>query len=149
MAHLDAAAGHPERLAEGLHNPEGDEDVGRRPYRPLQVDRFSHLVIFSAMQCLMVGGRSLWDRYDNGDNLLFCKEDFADPGASPLFRELWQLPTPFAHSLVGNLILACKEPMAQVPTVDALFSDENTVPARNFAIAAQLRACAICDFPGQ
>src|ERR1019366_938805 len=78
-------------------------------------------------QCLMVGGRSLWDRYDNGDNLLFCKEDFADPGASPLFRELWQLQTPFAHSLVGNLILACKEPMAQVPTVDALFSDENTV----------------------
>src|SRR4029077_3819291 len=48
---------HPERLREGSYGPE--------------LDRFAHLVIFTAMRCVTWAGRDLWERYDNGDNLLF------------------------------------------------------------------------------
>src|SRR5437764_106846 len=47
---------HPQRLREGSYGPE--------------VDRFSHLVIYTALRCLAVVGRPLWERHDNGDNLL-------------------------------------------------------------------------------
>jgi len=46
---------HPQRLREGTYNPE--------------VDRFPLLVVSAALRCLMAGGRNLWERYDNGDNL--------------------------------------------------------------------------------
>ncbi|MBI2804652.1 MAG: hypothetical protein HYX68_06670 [Planctomycetes bacterium] len=105
---------HPDRLENGLHQ--------------IDVDRFSHLMICCALQCLAVAGRPLWERFDNGDNLLFHKEDFADPHNSALFRELWQLQDPLAHALVGNLILACKRPMVETPAIDLLFQDGNVVP---------------------
>jgi hypothetical protein len=65
---------HPRRQQEGTYH--------------LEVDRFSHLVIYTALRGLRAGGRPLWERYDNGDNLLFRAQDFRDPGNSPLFREL-------------------------------------------------------------
>src|SRR5439155_15880605 len=68
------------------------------------VDRFSHLVVYVAVRCLAAGGRGLWDRYDNGDNLLFREQDFAEPGRSPLFQELWQLDDPDVKALVGHLL---------------------------------------------
>jgi hypothetical protein len=34
------------------------------------------------------GGSGLWERYDNGDNLLFREEDLRNPPQSALFREL-------------------------------------------------------------
>ena len=104
---------HPERLQKGLYN--------------LEVDRFSHLVICCSVLGLSLAGKELWDRYDNGDNLLFRKEDFADPGASQLFMDFWKLPSPSLHALVGNLVLACNGSMAQVPALDDLLTDENDV----------------------
>jgi hypothetical protein len=71
---------HPQRLREGTYGPE--------------VDRFALLVVDVALRCLRVGGRELWDRYDNGDNLLFRAADFGDPHHSPLFAELLKLPDP-------------------------------------------------------
>src|SRR6202042_1883624 len=48
---------HPQRLKEGTYG--------------LQTDRFAHLVIYTALRALAVGGKPLWDKFDNGDNLLF------------------------------------------------------------------------------
>lgn len=45
----------------------------------LGVDRFSHLVIYTALRALRTGGRALWEKYDNGDNLLFKQSDFEAP----------------------------------------------------------------------
>jgi serine/threonine protein kinase len=62
---------HPQRLREGTYSPEAD--------------RFPHLVIYTALRALAVGGRALWERYDSGDNLLFRQADFAaraPPGSS-------------------------------------------------------------------
>src|SRR5262249_42285281 len=65
---------HPQRLRDGTYNPE--------------VDRFPHLLTYTALRALRVGGRALWERYDNGDNLLFRQKDLEAPQQSELFREL-------------------------------------------------------------
>jgi hypothetical protein len=65
---------HPQRVREGIYNPD--------------VDRVPLLLISAALRCVRVGGRDLWDRYDNGDNLLFNEADLMTPADSPLFREL-------------------------------------------------------------
>jgi len=57
---------HPRRLAEGLYSAE--------------VDRFSHLVIYTALRALQARGRGLWDAYNFGDNLLFTQRTFRHPG---------------------------------------------------------------------
>ncbi len=92
---------HPLRLKYGIYNAE--------------VDRFPHLVIGCALRALAVGGQPLWDRYDNGDNLLFRQKDFEAPHDSALLRELWQSPDALTKFLVGHLIRATSLPLGQEP----------------------------------
>jgi WD40 repeat protein len=99
---------HPQRLKDGTYNAE--------------VDRFSHLVIYTAARCLAVAGRDLWDRFDNGDNLLFREDDFKAPGSSPVIRELWKRGHPETQALIGNLVLASQGPLDRVPWLQDLLS---------------------------
>jgi formylglycine-generating enzyme required for sulfatase activity len=100
---------HPQRLRDGTYNAE--------------VDRFSNLVICTALRCLAVAGRGLWDRYDNGENLLFRENDFKAPGQSALFQELWRLGYAEARALVGHLVLATQGPLERVPLVQELLAN--------------------------
>jgi hypothetical protein len=100
---------HPERLREGSYHA--------------GLDRFSHLVICTALRCVRVAGKGLWERYDNGDNLLFREQDFEHPETSALFRELWTIEDPVAHALVGRLFLAALEPLEQVPLLEDVLRD--------------------------
>jgi hypothetical protein len=68
---------HPQRLREGTFSPE--------------VDRFPLLLIATSLRCLEAGGPELWQRYDNGDNLLFREADLKSPRQSAVFRELMEL----------------------------------------------------------
>ncbi|MCI0699924.1 MAG: hypothetical protein L0241_02440 [Planctomycetia bacterium] len=88
-----------------------------RAYSP-DVDRFPHLVVATALKGLSVGGLALWERYDNGDNLLFTEEDYKKPGESKLMRELWQTENPSLQALVGRLAIACGRPIPQTPWLD-------------------------------
>ena len=97
---------HPRRLLEGTYN--------------VHVDRFSHLVIFSAVHCLLGGNRDLWQRFNNDENLLFREQDFQAPEQSELFRALWETNDPSVHGLVGRLALACKQPLEEVPWLDEM-----------------------------
>ncbi len=102
---------HPLRLKEKLYN--GD------------VDRFPHLVIASALRATVLGGRALWDKFDNGDNLLFKEVDLRDPGASKVFKAIWDLHDDVLCMLLGKLALASKEPMRKTPWLDdLLLTDE-------------------------
>jgi WD40 repeat protein len=101
---------HPQRLREGGYNQE--------------VDRFPLLAIYVALRALIVGGRQLWERYDNGDNLLFRQADFEAPGRSPLFSELMQIHDPLTRSLVELLVQASEKPLEQMPLFQDLVSDE-------------------------
>jgi regulation of enolase protein 1 (concanavalin A-like superfamily) len=116
---------HPERLRTGAYNPE--------------VDRFSLLAIATGLRCLAVGGRSLWERYDNGDNLLFRQSDLQAPTHSPLFQELLAISDPQAQMLVKELYRACQEPLADVPLLTDLLPEEKPAgkAARSSAIAQQ------------
>ena len=53
---------HPQRLRDGTYNAE--------------VDRFPHLVIYTGLRGVVAGSRYLWNKFDNGDNLLFRQQDF-------------------------------------------------------------------------
>jgi pimeloyl-ACP methyl ester carboxylesterase len=105
---------HPERLRTGGYGPE--------------MDRFSHLVIYHALRCLTVGRRRLWERYDNGENLLFREDDFRRPRESRLFHELWSLNDPDVRALTGHLLLASQNPLAEVPLLDDLLDGESIRP---------------------
>jgi hypothetical protein len=97
---------HPQRLSHG--NPETD------------FDRFAHLVIYGALRCLVIGGRSLVERYDNSENLLFREQDFRVPAESKIFHELWDTKHPVARTLVGYLVLAASGPLVKVPKLSHL-----------------------------
>jgi hypothetical protein len=105
---------HPQRLREGTYSPE--------------VDRFSHLVIYTALRALCVGGRALWERYDNGDNLLFRETDLRNPRESPLFRELVKLGSPEVASLADCLSRAAYKPLDQTPQLDQLATGGMALP---------------------
>ncbi|MGH7224192.1 MAG: hypothetical protein ACRELF_13255, partial [Gemmataceae bacterium] len=101
---------HPERLRTGAYNQE--------------VDRFSLLSIAAALRCLAVGGRALWERYDNGDNLLFRQADLKAPAESPLFQELLGIGDAQARTLVEELHRACQGPLDAVPLLTDLVPEE-------------------------
>jgi WD40 repeat protein len=97
---------HPQRLREATYGPE--------------VDRFPLLVIYVALRALMTGGRPLWERYDNGDNLLFREQDLRAPRESRLFWELVRLNDPELRRLADRLSRAAHKPLDQVPHLDEL-----------------------------
>lgn len=98
----------------------------RKEIYSAELDLFPHLVICAALRCLTVGGRELWNRYDNGDNILFRQRDFEYPGSSPLIQELWKLSDPAARALVGHLILAARGPLGNEPHVGDLLGNGQT-----------------------
>ncbi len=97
---------HPQRQREGIYN--------------LEVDRFSNLVIYTALRGLEVGGKSLWERYDDGDNLLFKPADFAAPSKSRLLYELLKSEKPEVARLARVLAQAVKEPLDKTPLLEEL-----------------------------
>ena len=107
---------HPQRIAKGTYGPE--------------VDRFPLLVVSTALRALTVGGKELWDRYDNGDNLLFKESDLQAPTKSPLFRDLLQIADPETHSLVMQLIGAVGRPLEECPLLGEALPEKAVAPAR-------------------
>jgi hypothetical protein len=106
---------HPQRLREGTYGPE--------------VDRFGLLVVAAALRCLRVGGQALWERYDNGDNLLFTEADFAAPHQSPLFAELLKLEDPAARTVAARLMAAAQKPLEETPLLEEVFADKPAAAA--------------------
>ncbi|HBI46073.1 MAG TPA: hypothetical protein DDY78_24940, partial [Planctomycetales bacterium] len=84
---------HPRRLREGTYS--------------LEVDRFPLLLVATAMRALKAD-KSLWAKYDNGDNLLFKESDLVAPGQSALFEELASLPDPGLVMLAAQVRAALK-----------------------------------------
>src|SRR5262249_22907350 len=115
---------HPQRLREGIYN--------------LEVDRFPALVVATALRCLLVGGRQLWERYDNGDNLLFRQEDLEAPSKSRLFYELLKLNDSEARFFVENLIEAARKPFDQTPLLLTLVADNRVRVALDLGHQSQL-----------
>jgi hypothetical protein len=89
-----------------------------------EVDRFSHLLIYTAIRTLEIHGEPLWNRFDTGENMLFASKDFADPGKSPLFAELSSGSSAELRTLSARLVLASVDPLAAVPELSDLVVDD-------------------------
>ncbi len=70
------------------------------------IDEFSDTVIQIAI-CALARKRSLWDKYNNGDNLLFRRRDFLDPESSPLIADLHALGDPEIREKLEFVLKAC------------------------------------------
>ncbi len=116
---------HPQRLAGGQYEAE--------------VDRFAHLVIYTALRCLRAGGAALWERHDSGENLLFREDDFRNPARSKLWPDLCALEDPEARALAVHLLLASQGPALAVPTLDELVGPDGVRPP-GASEEAQVRA---------
>jgi hypothetical protein len=107
---------HPERLREGTYD--------------LEVDRFPFLVTATALRALTVAGRTLWDRYDNGDNFLFKETDLQAPEESQLFHELGSVADPMLQTLLVPLREACRARLQETPLLGDLVPEEKQVEDR-------------------
>ena len=94
----------------------------------LDVDRFPHLAIATAMKGLEVVGRGLWERYDTGDNLVFTEDDFRAPASSRAMQELWRTDHPAVQAFVGRLAISCTRPIPQTPWLDQIAPDGEAFP---------------------
>jgi hypothetical protein len=104
---------HPERVREGRYG--------------FEIDRFSHLVVYTALRALAVGGQSLWNRFDTGDNLLFKESDFRQPGGT-VFQALWDMGEPAVRDLAGRLLLATQGGFDLAPLVTDVVTDAGVLP---------------------
>jgi hypothetical protein len=105
---------HPQRVKERTYNAE--------------VDRFPLLVVATALRALTVRGRPLWERHDNGDNLLFREADLQAPAQSALFAELQQIGDSETRYLVEQLMHAAGRPLEECPLL------EESVPGTVIAV---------------
>ncbi|MCY2989228.1 MAG: formylglycine-generating enzyme family protein, partial [Planctomycetota bacterium] len=100
---------HPQRLREGIFSAE--------------IDRFSHLAIYTAIRSLIVGGGKLWLKSDNGENLLFREADYQNPGESATFRHLWELGDAQVRALTWRLLLAAEDRLEHVPLLEQIVTE--------------------------
>ena len=121
---------HPRRLSEGLYT--GD------------VDRFSHLVIYTSLRALAVKGKMLWQTYNNGDNLLFTPVDFQKPRESKALRELWRDGPDDVRVLTGRLVLATQQPLEQIPQIEEVLEGAKV---KGLSAAQVKQVCRILDVP--
>jgi hypothetical protein len=80
------------------------------------LDRFPALLIYTALRVLTVAPQ-VWYRLDNGENLLFRREDLANPGKSRAFSILAEAlrPYPSEKHLVETLNAVARSSFAEVP----------------------------------
>ena len=72
----------------------------------LEIDEFSAAVIQIAISALRQD-RSLRERYNNGDNLLFRRGDFINPRSSALIKDLRELDNDKIQEMLDFVIKAC------------------------------------------
>jgi len=94
---------------------QGSHETGHPDYQsPLRtgddfhegIDQFAGDVIHIAIRALQ-HDPSLWEKYNNADNMLFKRGDFLDPANSALFKDLRGLGDQDIDSTLDGLIDAC------------------------------------------
>ena len=100
------------------------------------LDRFSALVIYLSLRALEID-RKLWDTYCTGDNLLFVREDFNEPGRSPVWGDLAALKNAEVTYLAGILAAMVGRPVKDLPRLEAVLSQSAGVRPLEFKPVAR------------
>ena len=95
-----------------------------------RMDRFACLSMQSALLALS-HEPTLWNRFSDGESLLFKKIDFQDPAVSPVFRALWKTAEEHDDELLLDSLARLEEACRVAP--DAV--REPAVPALESAFA--------------
>jgi hypothetical protein len=78
------------------------------------IDRFSAIVIYTAIKAVITNP-NLWRKYENGDNLLFKGNDFANPTNSALLKEIVGYSE--LSRLVNNIAAICTLEFGKIPSL--------------------------------
>lgn len=76
------------------------------------VDRFSAIVIYIGLKAILIKP-TLWDKYDNSENILFKSQDFADSKNSSLIKDLLAMVE--IKPLIERLIGCCHLSFERIP----------------------------------
>ena len=107
----------------GQRSPELGHKNFQHPLRTAEdydayVDNFPSLVIYLSLLAL-ASDPGLWTFY-NDDNLIFTRNDYADPGKSPLFDLLKKSYDPTVAKLTERLEECCALPVKDVPDLETI-----------------------------
>ena len=125
----------------GERSPELGHKNFQHPLRTAEdydayVDNFPSLVVYLSLLAI-ASDSSLWSFY-NDDNLIFTRNDFADPGQSPLFDLLKKSHDQTVAKLAERLEECCALPVEKVPDLETILHDIPNVTVSPQAAAAQV-----------
>lgn len=80
------------------------------------IDNFSAIVIYTGILALS-HKPSLWQKYNNDENILFRQNDFINPDKSPLLRELQTLASPLPE-YAAQIIGLCRCDVSSIPSLE-------------------------------
>ena len=103
---------HPKRSAQ-------DYDAG--------IDNFPSLVIYLTLLALWTDS-GIWDRFYNQENMIFAREDFADPGSSECFKALKSSQDANVSRLATILEEFCTRPVGEVPDLERVLQSNLIAP---------------------
>ena len=78
------------------------------------IDRFSAIVIYIGLKAISLKP-TLWNKYENGENILFRSQDYADLQNSPLIQDLLIISE--IKPLVERLIGCCHSDFEKIPSL--------------------------------
>jgi len=84
-----------------------------------RIDDFSFIVIDLSLDAI-ARDPSLYERFCNGDNILFQKSDFEAPETSPVFKELRRI-LPMADK-IDDFASICKRTIDQTPSLESFLT---------------------------
>ncbi len=118
---------------EGEPSPEIGHRHYQHPKRTSQnyyegIDNFPSLVVYLTFLALRADPQ-LWDRFYNQENMLFTREDFANPANSDCFKALKSSPDANVAELTAVLEGLCFQPVDQVPTLEEALRGVTVAPS--------------------
>ena len=117
-------------------NGEPSPEIGHRHYQhPKRTDRdyheeidnFPSLVVYLTLMGLSVDPQ-LWRRFYNQENMLFTRDDFANPANSECFKALKASPDAYVAELTGVLEGFCSQPVENVPRLENILRGVTASP---------------------
>ncbi|HEU0166089.1 MAG TPA: hypothetical protein VFQ54_13670, partial [Thermomicrobiales bacterium] len=115
-----------------LTSAELGHDNYQHPYRDRSVfgpttDRFSAIVIYLSIRALMYRP-ALWERFSNGDNLIFVRDDFVDPANSALMAALDSVGQ--MKGLMSRFASLCASNMDDIPALSMFVGQASAADQR-------------------
>ncbi len=123
----------------GERSPELGHKNFQHPLRTAEdydayVDNFPSLVVYLSLLAI-ASDPGLWTFF-NDDNLIFTRNDYADPGMSPLFNLLKKSPDQTVAKLAERLEECCTLPVEKVPDLETILHGIPPTPAPSPSAAA-------------